>query len=153
MEDLWKIFDNINSWIKNCDSKTTILFGVITAFGLFFIDDIFIYKSIISNLFFILFLISYFASLFFLFRSIFPNVNIEYNSNIFFGSIAKKTYSNFDKSLSNNNYQISDDLKMQIHINSIVANKKFFNFKKGFWFLVFALVTYFFYRVTFAIIG
>lgn len=153
MENLWNSFDNVNSWIRNCDSKNTILFGFIGALGLFFISDFMISKSILSNLFFILFLVTYILSIFYLIKSTFPDIDKTYNSNLFFGSISGKSFVEFDREISSSEYSLEDDLKQQIHTNSKIATKKFSNFRKAFSYLILSLITYLFYKICLSFLG
>lgn len=148
-DDLWKNFENIQNLIQNCDNKVMIILGFIGALGLF-VDkklflinfsqvEILIWLNIILVSFFV---ISYVMSIFFLFKSINPNIKVKYDSLIFFGNIALKSYQGFKTKLSDNNYDFEDDLQKQIHVNSRIATRKYASFKKSLLLLGLSLVIY-----------
>lgn len=148
-EDLWKNFENINKWINNCDSKSMILFGFIGAIGfllnkeLFNVDfsqlGILIWLNIILVTIFVL---TYMGAIYYLFKSINPNITGKYNSLIFFGNITSKNYKKFDNELNDKNYKIEEDLQKQVHINSKIVVQKYSNFKRSLFLLGGSLIVY-----------
>ena len=156
-EDLWKNFKNINYWIQNCDNKVMIILGFIGALGFFINKQIFMvdFKQLeiiiwINVLLVSFFIIFYISSIYFLFKSINPKVNVKYNSLLFFGNIAEKNFKKFNEEISNKSYSLEDDLKKQIYINSKIVTKKYTSFKKSLLSLGISLLLYLIIKLLFS---
>lgn len=149
-EDLYKNLETINSWINNVDTKISfaltfasvilgyiLLNGMPKAFNKFFIitkleelngGDILSVLLII-----VLYVCNLLSIIFFLFglRSKTNNASSS-NSNIFFGTISKRSYIEFKRDISNmKEKELKNQIKEQIFINSGICNKKFQNYTKG----------------------
>lgn|SRR5574344_214996 len=163
--DLQHTLDIVNSWVNNCEQKTSILLTIlgvaITIIGtsdfLRYIRTDIIYP-IVENItgandfpfpwgrciLLILLLISVcmlVASCYYLFQVI--SANIDYDKMRKDNPELDKTSYIFFESISKMEYKrfkednlgYVDDLKSQIYVNSKIATAKFQNYKKGLWWL------------------
>ena len=134
-EDAKQNLNNIQDWIKAADTKFSILLGVVAVlFGLTTV----IFKSLpyIANnefsatvffvaLFTVLYILSTVTTLLICLIGLFSRLKPNQDSCLYFGCIANKNLSVFKQSiLSQTEEEKLDDLLNQIHINSIIANKK-----------------------------
>lgn len=156
-DDAYKSLENINSWINNCDTKTSIilaLFGVILTMLL--TNSIFINQLLnilhlaikginFSNILYLFFIVgsivSFLVGAYKLIQVLSPKINFrEYKNRVtvedsiyYFGKIS--CYGSFndyrDAIKSKNDKEVVDDLISQIYINSIICQNKFVNFKGG----------------------
>ncbi|WP_320815610.1 hypothetical protein [Flavobacterium sp.] len=157
----------INSWISNCDSKSsyiltffgviiTIIFtsnvgeGMISSLEFTSADKITTksFNNFLQLLLFILFLILSSMTLYFTYLTlkaridpkVYSQEGLVTSSNIFFGSICNKNFKDFNteiKSESEENYL--NDINSQIFINSKIANLKFKNYNLS---LQYMLITF-----------
>ncbi len=148
-----KRLEVVNQWISNVDTKSSFVltfYGVIIT--IIFTSDLgkemintFTYKrapSIDCNslkLFFsllviILFLIAIIITIYNIYQTLKGRINpniyrqqgLNTNSNIFFGTIASKSYSDFENQITTENKStFLKDLNSQIFINSNIADRKF----------------------------
>ncbi len=139
-EDAYNTLNMINEWIRDSDTKTSILMAIITLFsGLLVvkIDDI---KSIIDfssnpaigTIFVIIilaYIFSYACVFYFSFMSLYARKNKDKDNNnsiFFFGTISTLSKEEFIKDTSKiKDEDVLNDLKMQILINSKIANRKY----------------------------
>lgn len=151
-EDLYKNLDNVNQWINSCDSKTSIILGLI---GIL-LTIIFTNSSLINNLLIIIennlkninfcdilylfflagALFTFFYGLGLLISVLIPIIkpgkkNIK--SYTFFGSVSQyETFKEYKEDLlSATEEERNNDLLNQIYQNSIICNKKHCNYTKG----------------------
>lgn len=160
IQDLNKNLDRINEWIKNCDSKASIMIAVIGLFFTLLLNDsiltlaqhiiTFVFSNthifkIIYGIAIIIFLLCLILGLTFLFFTLNPILNLDLkkenldssNSVYYFGSIANMSFSEYSRlsSQASKNPEIQiESLKQQIFINSHIATKKYQSFKKGLYF-------------------
>lgn len=126
---------DIHGWIKSSDTKFSILLGVVAVlFGL--TTEVFKSLPYIANnefsatvffvaLFTALYLLSTVTTLLICLIGLFSRLKPNRDSCLYFGCIANKNLSVFKQSiLSQTEEEKLDDLLNQIHINSIIANKK-----------------------------
>ena len=155
-EDANKALDNINMWINNCDTKTSIVLGfyatIITiCLSTDFVDvqaDIFSYFfsdiTFIKIIYLIIHgcsIISFVIGIVELLVVIVPRIILKtnskenFNSVLFYGSIAKNMpqYSDYKNKIEEitQDKKILDDLLFQIHSAALICNKKFFHQKIG----------------------
>lgn len=152
-EDLIDIYDRVNLWINNCDSKASTILAIIgVAITIFFTNDNFnkikeiIHFSLNSISFIsILFLTTVFAMLFYLFKAV-SNIlqsltatldseeldvkQLNGKSLIFYGSISKIDSALYYKNLLEKT-DLKNDLISQIMINSKICTKKFYFYNLG----------------------
>ncbi len=148
-EDLMNILAQINHWIDNCDTKSSILLaliGIIT--GVIFSNK---YHCKLISLYFnspnplsfefltyshllagsiILILIG----IYHLILSINPNFKINkenVNSLIFYASIAENSSEEYKNKIKDDDYSLTEDIISQIHINAEICTKKFKNYQCG----------------------
>lgn len=115
-------------WIARHDNKTSFvtglniaLIGVLTTSG----ANIDYWSLCISGLF-ILTLLFWLSSLFFNYKSQYPQTKSQNKSLIYFGTIANLKVEDFKKqAMAVNNQDYLDDLLYQIHINAEILKKKF----------------------------
>jgi hypothetical protein len=162
IQDLNMSLDRINDWIKNCDTKASIMIAVIGVFLtmlvndsvidlvkniiVFIASDINIFK-IIYIIIVVLLLLSFLFGFFLLIFTLNPIVktNIKTgnvansNSVYFFGSIANMKFSNYSEVVKNPDLQI-ESLKQQVYVNSHIATKKYKLFRKGLYFSFFGFI-------------
>lgn len=154
-EDANKALDNVNMWINNCDTKTSIILGfyaiiVTICFSTdllniqirifsYFLKDICFFKIIYIIIHLATFLI-FIIGIIELLKVIIPRIILKtqsgnYNSILFYGSIAKNTptYEKYCEEVRKITDQkdILNDLLFQIHSASIICNKKFYYQKIG----------------------
>lgn len=150
LEYALKILDRTDSWINSCDNKLSILIGVCGVVLTIFITTESINKAysfikgIIQNgksagvyLFLaaiIMLAVFYCIMCFHIINAVIARVDpIKYKqdkmsdaSNLFFGSISKRKYSEFKVSFIGGAEQDKlNDVLTQIYINSVIASKKF----------------------------
>lgn len=134
-KDAENTLKDIHGWIKSSDTKFSILLGVVAVlFGLTTV----VFKSLpyIANndfsatvffvaLFTALYILSTVTTLLICLIGLFSRLKPNRDSCLYFGCIANKNLSVFKQSiLSQTEEEKLDDLLNQIHINSIIANKK-----------------------------
>lgn len=166
IQDLNISLDRINDWIKNCDTKASIMIAVIGVcltmladdsvidlvknIVVFIASDINIFKLIyiiIVVLLLLSFLFGFFLLVFTLNPIVKTNVKTDNitnsNSVYFFGSIANMKFSNYSSNYSkvveNPDLQI-ESLKQQVYVNSHIATKKYKLFRKGLYFSFFSFI-------------
>lgn len=160
-----KKLESINQWISNCDTKSSFVltfYGVVLT--IIFTSDV--GKSIINtfsfvksndidwrslvNFFLLTLSISFFVTSLNTFYHIYstlkgridPNIyrqiGLNTDSNIFFGSIASKTFQNFESSSNNEDEtKYLNDINSQVFINSNIVNEKFEHYNKSlFWMFI-----------------
>lgn len=148
-DDLMNILAQINQWITNCDTKSSILLALIGIFvSVVFSNDYFYRLISIYNLnplpysielvfysiFLIISLILILHGVIRLILSILPQFNFNdsnKNSMIFYASISKNSFEEYSNGIKSQEYSLSDDLISQIHINANICTKKFENYKWG----------------------
>ena len=157
IQDLQATLDRINDWIKNCDSKASILIAAITLFFTIFSNDTVIDMSkrilffvitslnIIKIIYMIIFILLVALIVFgvtCLILTLNPITskktnkdNVENKSSVyFFGAISGMKFREYSKNYShvirNPKKQIRN-IQEQIYINSSIATKKYSLFKKG----------------------
>ncbi len=148
-EDLMNILAQINQWISNCDTKSSILLtlvgiivGVIFSNG-FALKLISLYKKspalswelIIYSSTLLCSSILILSGIRHIILSISPNFKITHtnkDSLIFYASIASKTLEEYETEMKSPDYEFDKDIISQIHINSQICTRKFVNYKKGF---------------------
>lgn len=165
--------DLINQWISNCDTKSSFLlafYGVVVtiimttkladkmvqtfklrpSFKDINLDSILNLIEFIVLLVMVYFVIKCFYHIYFTLKaridsSLYQQEDLVTESNIFFQSISKKTYKDFNnKNSTENDTEFLSDLTSQVFINSNIATEKFENYNKsissGFWGLILMLL-------------
>ena len=167
LEYALKILDRTDSWINSCDNKLSILVGVCGVVLTLFITTDSISRAYgflkavlfdVKNLYSYLFLastailvVTYGVTCYHVINSVIARVNVKKysqekmadKSNIFFGSIANRKYSEYKTSISKSTDEDKlDDVLSQIYINSVIAQKKYDQYNKSLiWMIVSALAT------------
>ena len=156
-EDLSEILNRVNHWIENCDAKASIILGGIGAFAgiLLATDNVSRFVSFLGRLWnnysllnvayllcILLSLVVLAVGIFLLIEVLFARVDPEEFKNrgvrgdslIFFSSIAQNcTLSQYRGKLQNcSPEQMKEDFISQIYICSLICDKKFALYKKGF---------------------
>lgn len=167
VDDHKYVFDLVNMWINNADSKVSTFCGLFTiAFGvLAFLVESIVFKRVVSAQVFnptimipailviCLGIIAFLLSLFYCFKTISPNLKGKSDEtgeskdtvskySIFYGDIdrfdKKEEYIRVCDQCSMDDYR--KNLIEEIHINSGICTKKMKNFRKGIWISFAALV-------------
>ena len=156
IENAKYILDNIKDWINNVDIKISILIafmGVVLGYILIDSNIDFIERIVTTinnnSLSFskiakgLLVLLLYFNTIFSIIKLIYAlkgKINIKefkesgvtLNSLVFYGSISKYNYEEFNKKIKNQTKQSNiNDILSQVYINSKICNKKFKNYNIG----------------------
>jgi hypothetical protein len=157
-EELWKIFENVNSWLKYAENKNTYIITFIGA-------QITIMKYFNCPLNFWLKVSFIFLGLclFVCFCSFFPKTSIsawlyyftksnddkkDTDNLLFYGDIAKYSLDNYIEKMSKHlkseikGDKYLEDLCSQIIINSSIAKAKFNLFKISFWFMLLGQISF-----------
>ena len=136
-ENLWRILQMTNEWVKHSDTKAVALLGVqgiLLAYLMKSLSGAFTgkmpeYLIVIAIIAFVLNILS----IFFAFLCINPRLDSKGSiSPIYFGSIANHFkdsnhyHDHFSKTFCEDDH-IAKELCSQVHINSCIANKKFYN--------------------------
>lgn len=153
-EDLNIIFDRINNWINNCDTKSSIVLSFVgIILGIIFTTDYItklfeIYKKIYlsTNLVNLLFLLFSIGSIICIIKGIIHlilcirakiDINNEYglitDSLIYYKSIAvNSNYKEYEEKMDKLNQDtLKKEIISQIYINSKICTKKFKNYNIG----------------------
>ncbi len=146
IEPIKFIFNSISGQISRTDTKANILLGVQLAIVGYFLSNL--ERISLNNYYFlivfILFIIMVLMTLIFVFKVIWPSLNLKYLSKkgyslIYFKSIhdevtkdEKKTIHRFDKAKEE---EFKEDLILQVLSLSEIATKKFIRIQKAFIFL------------------
>lgn len=170
IENSTKKLEFVNQWISNCDTKSSFVlafYGIILT--IIFTSDI--GKDVIETLSFnksevidyrsfgnfILFLVTiafFITSIITLYQiystlkgridaEIYKQSGLNTKSNIFFGSIASKTFDDFEKgSNSQDETNYLNDLNSQVYINSRIAFEKFKHYNQSLIWMFISLVTF-----------
>ncbi len=142
INDAYQTLDRVNFWLNNFDSKASYLLATIGIIGtILFTSDFFecinlvswgnLY-AFISNLLFLLILVSFIVSLYFLILTIKPRVeNIEpckpeEHTVLFYGSISgmKQRFNEIKKVTDFSKETIIDDINNQSYVCSTICMKK-----------------------------
>lgn len=161
-EDAYRILEIINSWISNIDTKVSFaltlsgaLIGFIFSIGLpnifRIIGEISKLKElsggvIIGAIFICLLYITSLISVIYFMLAITARVKNHNNTQsiFFFGSIGKMELSDYKTNTNKINQQeILEDLKEQIHTNSMICNKKARYYNTGIRFLLVTVILWF----------
>lgn len=170
IEKATKKLDSINQWISNCDTKSSFVltfFGVvltiiftskvgeemISSFSFQNADEV--NQKTVTN--FVLLLISLFfiigslITFYYIYLTLKGRINdkvyeqnaLNTNSNIFFRSIASKTFENFEKeSNSEGKSEYLNDLNSQVFINANIVTLKFKHYNKSLLWMSISLITF-----------
>lgn len=149
-DDLWKIYNSINSWIKLSDTKATALLainGVILTIifssvpKLVSFIDLQTIKILITGI--LIGSLSSTISLLFSVLCLIPRVSSDKSqkSVIFFGDISKnyndsKSYADSATEILFKDRKLKDQILSEIWINSKIASAKYFNVKYAIIFLI-----------------
>ena len=159
-EDINENLENVNSWINNCDTKTSIILGVYgviiaTLFAKDKLTDkcISILNNVIHNVNFsdVLYILFNTIAIFLFVFGVYKLIKVliptlknskTANSHFYFGGIASFSsaleFKQSIKKMSEEN--ILDELLTQLYTNSVICNKKFNNFKYGVFYSLIGLI-------------
>jgi len=163
LEHAYKNLENINMWINNSDTKSSIMLGLVgVVFTILFSNLKFIdsmikvvtnccVKITFSDLLYLLMtaisLMILFSGIYMLIRVLIPKLKLNINNNdsvIYFGSIGKyESVNDFKgKALCIKKEELLDDLLNQIYINSKICMKKFNNYNVGIRSLIVGIISF-----------
>lgn len=153
-------FENINSWINNCDNKASIMLGFIgiivtilltnnefISTFIKLINEVIEKKEFVDELYIVLIFIFISLTLygiFNIFKVIYPSLkssNTDSKSLLYYDSISKMDLSDYKNAIfqcEEKDYLV--DLITQIHTNSRICSKKFLNLKKGLSLTIYGLI-------------
>lgn len=175
IENSFTKLDNINSWINNCDSKSSYIltfFGVVVTIiftsdiGKEMIDTLEFsssnnltknsFKNFIHFFLFISFLISALVTLYYIYftlkakidSSIYAQDDLVTSSNIFFGTVSGKNFKDFNnETKAETETNLLNDINSQIFINSNIANAKFQNYNLSLKFMLLTFLIFLLYVI------
>lgn len=162
-DDAYILLNRIEQWINNCDTKTSVLLGLLGIFfglntsifevfdfikcfilypnNFCFIDKVFIFVALFFVIVYITMII---LCLFFSIKSINAKIYNIYKNKLFFGNIATSYESaeKYHKDITKmTQKKLQFDINEQIYINSKICTKKFKNYKKALVFLILSILT------------
>jgi len=170
IEKATKKLDSINQWVSNCDTKSSFVltfFGVvltiiftskvgeemISSFSFQNADEV--NQKTVFNFFLVLissfFIISSLITFYHIYLTLKGRINdkvygqnaLNTDSNIFFRSIASKTFENFEKeSNSEDKSKYLNDLNSQVFINANIVTLKFKHYNKSLLWMSISLITF-----------
>src|SRR5690554_572396 len=170
IEKATKKLDSINQWVSNCDTKSSFVltfFGVVltiiftskvgeemmSSFSFQNADEV--NQKTVFNFFLVLissfFIISSLITFYHIYLTLKGRINdkvygqnaLNTDSNIFFRSIASKTFENFEKeSNSEDKSKYLNDLNSQVFINANIVTLKFKHYNKSLLWMSISLITF-----------
>ncbi|MDC3424255.1 DUF5706 domain-containing protein [Aquibacillus sp. 3ASR75-11] len=168
-EEIGKTLERINYWISNCDTKISfalafsgVLLGVfftsntiqnslVALFEQFSELDMYNIVVLLTTLIFVAFVICLTLSIWHFFMglkgsvdsTVFDQDDLQTNSLLYFGTIQALKYTEFKKEVQNiTKDELGNDYLSQIHINSVICQTKFNNYKKGIIYLTAAIILF-----------
>lgn len=161
----WNLLERTDSWISSCDSKLSILMGMlgvivtilitsdsITAFCEFVkarVDSVYNQRDTSGLVFLIAIVMAFVFTVISMYHVINASIarineekykqeNLKTNSNLYFGTISKRQFKEYYKDFSKeDNEEQLRDIMSQVYINSCIANKKHIEYDKALsWFLL-----------------
>ena len=147
----WEQLERLEKLIRAAEFKAGVIFSFHSLILGLFADRISNYQSLfledrIFLILAILWLLSVMISIFYCFKCFMPNMELKYSTNVFF---FKDAAHEFDSPKSYSKELIKtciDEDKMvsmlseQIHAESVIIEKKFFNIKRAFQFFIISFV-------------
>ncbi|MDP5093895.1 MAG: DUF5706 domain-containing protein [Polaribacter sp.] len=147
----WEQLERLEKLIRASELKAGILFSFHSLILGIFVDRIGVLESAFTNstlfvAFATLWIIAVLISIYYCFKCFQPNLELKYDTNVFFFSDAAHKFDNvqtFTKEITTicmSNDEIVAKLSEQIHAESIIIDKKFYNVKKAIQFFVLSFV-------------
>ncbi len=147
----WEQLERLEKLIRASELKAGILFSFHSLVIGLFVDRIQTFQdmfqeSILFVVLAILWVLSVIMSIYFCFRCFQPNIQLKYKTNVFFFRDAAREFENvesFVKEITNicqTNEEVVKRLSEQIHAESIIIEKKFYNVKKAIQFFLLSFV-------------
>jgi hypothetical protein len=161
----WEQLERLEKLIRASELKAGILFSFHSLILGLFVDRISNFEYLfIENNFFIVFAILWvicvIISIFYCFKCFQPNLQMSYDTNVFFFRDAAHEFKDVKKytkeitRICETNEEIIVHLSHQIHAESVIIDKKFFNVKRAiqfflasFLFLILMMALWVFYEV------
>lgn len=175
IENSTKKLELINQWISNCDTKSSFIltfYGVVLT--IIFTSDVgreminsFSFSKAkeincesFGNFILLITTIAFFITSIVTFYQIYSTLKgridatvykqngLKSDSNIFFASIASKTFENYENE-SNNEDQLTylNDLNSQVFINANIVSQKFKHYNKSLFWMFISLIIFVFYVI------
>lgn len=151
--------NNINEWIRNCDTKVSIVLGIYgVVLSLLFTSDFknYVYKIVYSSLsvitifnitFFIVFVLLcsvFICGLYRLISVLIPKIDLTYSSTMFFAGVS--TYDSCEDYKNAVNQLLDEDIEndylQQIYAAARICSTKFRNQKKGLEFTLLSILVF-----------
>lgn len=147
----WEQLERLEKLIKASELKAGILFSFHSLILGLFVDRISNFERIFTeNLLFIAFALLWVAcviiSIYYCFKCFQPNMQLKYDTNVFFFRDAANEFKNPDKyvgeitKICETNEEIVKLLSYQIHAESVIIDKKFYNVKKAITFFILSFI-------------
>jgi hypothetical protein len=175
IEKSTKRLEIVNQWISNCDTKSSFIltfYGIVLTIiftsncGAEMISTFSFSKSIdiefenFKNFILLILAISFYITSIITFYQIYSTLKgridakvyqqngLNSNSNIFFGSIASKTFDTYQNESNNEDEQTYlNDLNSQVFINSNIVSEKFKHYNKSLFYMFISLALFLLYNV------
>lgn len=147
----WEQLERLEKLIRASELKAGILFSFHSLILGLFVDKLQNFEKVLKdNVFFvvlvILWAIAVFISIFYCFRCFQPNMKLKYRRNVFFFRDAAKNFKGVDAyvkeitKICQTNEEIVKRLSEQIHAESVIIDKKFFNVKRAIQFFLLSFI-------------
>ena len=143
----WEQLERLEKLIRASELKAGILFSFHSLILGLFVDRVENFENLLTESllflsFAILWIIFVLTSIYYCFKCFQPNLELKYNKNVFFFRDAAHEYENVDSftneitKICQSNDEIVKQLSHQIHAESVIIDKKFYNVKKAILFFV-----------------
>lgn len=164
----WKVLERTDSWINSCDSKVSMLIGIVGVILTIFITTDSISKSCdflkeritdvasekaISSVIILILIAGALClagiSLYHIFKVSIARINenkykqenLKHDSNLFFGTVANRDYKDYHEDFINESADEQlRDIISQVYINSCIAKKKHHHYNKAIRWLLFTFL-------------
>lgn len=147
----WEQLERLEKLIRASELKAGILFSFHSLILGLFVDRISNFENIFKeNLVFVGFALLWVAcviiSIYYCFKCFQPNLQMKYDTNVFFFRDAANAFKSPKKyveeitKICETNEEIVKQLSHQIHAESVIIDKKFYNVKKAIQFFLFSFI-------------
>ena len=147
----WEQLERLEKLIRASELKAGILFSFHSLILGLFVDRLSNFEQVFkeNNLFIIfaiLWVVFVLISIYFCFRCFQPNLQMRYDTNVFFFRDAARKFKNPKKymekitEICQTNEEVVKQLSYQIHAESVIIDKKFYNIKKAIQFFLISFI-------------
>jgi hypothetical protein len=147
----WEQLERLEKLIRASELKAGILFSFHSLIIGLFVDRIQTFQNMFQDsmpflIFSILWVFGVVISIYYCFKCFQPNIQLKYKTNVFFFRDAAREFDDVDSfvkeitSICQTNEEIVKRLSEQIHAESLIIDKKFYNVKKAIQFFLISFI-------------